>query len=83
MHMSYNVTLDEKCNFLNLITTMKEVLRIYGSKGLTLTERIQIFKSTALSKMEYISTMLRKPFKTDFGPIKFDTERFHFERPPS
>ena len=57
VHMSYDVTLAEKCNFLNLITSMKKVLRIWGSRGLTLAGRIQIFKSTALSKMIYFSTM--------------------------
>ena len=36
---------------------MKEVSRIWGSRGLTLVGRIQIFKSAALSKMVYISTM--------------------------
>ena len=29
VHMSYDVTLAEKCNFLNLITSMKDVLRIW------------------------------------------------------
>ena len=47
VHMSYDVTLAEKCNFFNLITSMKEVLRIWGGRGLTLTGRIQIFKSIA------------------------------------
>ena len=58
VHMSYDVTLADKCNFLNLITSVKEILGIWGSRGLTLAERIQIFKSIALSKMVYISTML-------------------------
>ena len=58
VHLSYDVTLDEKCNLLNLITSMKEVLRIWESKGLTLAGRIQIFKSAALSKMVYTSTVL-------------------------
>ena len=56
--MSYDVTLAEKCNFLNLITSMKEVLKIWESRGLTIAGRIQIFKSIALSKMVYITTML-------------------------
>ena len=63
VHMSNDVTLAEKCNFLNLITSMKEVLRIWGSRGLTLAGRIQIFKSIALSKM-YISTMLHPSKQT-------------------
>ena len=33
VHMNYDVTLAEKCNFLNLITSMKEVLRIWGSRA--------------------------------------------------
>ena len=42
VHKSYNVTLAKKCNFLNLITSMKEVLRIWGSGvgRLTLAGRI-------------------------------------------
>ena len=64
VHMSYDVTLTEKCNFLNLITSMKEVLRIWESRGLTLAGRIQIFKSTALSKMVYMSTMLHPSKQT-------------------
>ena len=51
--MSYGVTLAEKCNFLNL-----PPLRIWGSTGLRLAGRNQIFKSIALPKMVYISTML-------------------------
>ena len=59
VHMSYDVTLAEKCNyFFNLITSMKEVFRIWGGRGLILATRIQIFKSIALSKMVYLSTML-------------------------
>ena len=75
VHMSCDVTLAEKCNFLNLITSMKEVLRIWGSRGLTLAGRIQIFKSIALSKMVCISTMLH-PSKQTLDQLKFDMERF-------
>ena len=64
VHMSYDVTLAEKCNVLNLITSMKEVLRIWGSRGLTLAGRIQIFKSIAVSKMVYVSTMLHPSKQT-------------------
>ena len=64
VHRSYDVTLAEKCNFLNLITSTKEVLRIWGSRGLTLAGRIQILKSTALSKMVYVSTMLHPSKQT-------------------
>ena len=46
--MSYDVTLAEKFNFLHLTTSMKEVLRIWESRGITLAGRIHIFKSIAL-----------------------------------
>ena len=58
VHMSYDVTLAEKCNFFNLVTSMKEVLRISGGRELTPDGRIQIFKSIALSKMVHLSAML-------------------------
>ena len=35
VHMSYDVTLAEKCNLFNLITSMKEILWIWGGRGLT------------------------------------------------
>ena len=43
---------------------MKEVLRIWGSRGLTLAGRIHIFKSIALSKIIYISTILHPSQQT-------------------
>ena len=49
--------LPKKYDFLNLITSVKEVLRIWRSRGLTPAGRIQIFKSIAWW-MVYISTML-------------------------
>ena len=62
--MSYDFALDEKCNFLNLNTSVKGVLKIQGSRGLTLAGRIQIFKSIALSKLVYIRTMLHPSKQT-------------------
>ena len=60
VHMSYDVTLVEKCNFLNLITLMKEVLRIWASRP---AGRIQIFNLIALSKMVYISKFCSTKFE--------------------
>ena len=47
-----------------MFTSVKEALRIWGSKGLILAGRIQIFKSIALSKIVYISTMLHPSKQT-------------------
>ena len=43
---------------------MKEVLRIWRGRDATLAGRIQIFKSIALSKLVYISTMLHPSKQT-------------------
>ena len=75
VHLSYDVTLAEKCNFLNLITSVKEVFRIWGSRGLTLAGRIQILTSAALSKMVYISTMLH-PSKQTYNQLNLIQKDF-------
>ena len=58
---SYNCSLAEKRNFLNQITSVKERLRTWGHRGLTLADRILIFKSMALSKTVYTITMVSPP----------------------
>ena len=58
---SYNYSLAEKHNFLNQITSVKERLHTWGHRGLTLAGRILIFKSMALSKTVYTSTMVSPP----------------------
>ena len=58
---SYNCSLAEKHNFLNQITSVKEKLHTLGDRGLTLAGRILIFKSMALSKAVYTSTMVSPP----------------------
>ena len=58
---SYNCPLAEKHNFLNQITSVKERLHTWGHRGLTLAGRILIFKSMALSKTVYTSTMVSPP----------------------
>ena len=61
MFNSYNCSHAEKHNFLNQIISVKERLHALGHKGLTLAGRISIFKSMALSKTVYISTMVSPP----------------------
>ena len=41
---NYDQSLADKCNFLNLITSMRDSLNIWKYRGLTLASRIQIFK---------------------------------------
>ena len=78
IYLSYNQSLVENCNFLNMLSCIKESLNLWECKRLTLAGRIQIFKSLALSKTIYASTMIR-PSKKVYGPIVLSTERFHLE----
>ena len=58
IYLSYNRSLVENCNFLNMLSCIKESLNLLECRGLTLGGRIQIFKSLALSKTIYASTMI-------------------------
>ena len=58
MHFnSYDQSLADKYNFLNLITSVRDSLNIWKYRGLTLAGRIQIFKYLAVSKTLYACTM--------------------------
>ena len=54
IYLSYNRSLVENCNFLNMLSCIKESLNLWEWRGLTLAGRIQIFKSLALSKTIYL-----------------------------
>ena len=58
IYLSYNRSLVENCNFLNMLSCIKESLNLWECRGLTLAGGIQIFKSLALSKTIYTSTMI-------------------------
>ena len=58
IYLSYSLSLVENCNFLNMLSCIKESLNLWKCRGLTLAGRIQIFKSLALSKTIYASTMI-------------------------
>ena len=54
---SYDMDLMEKLNFLDKLKVLKDVLNLWECRGLSLAGRILIFKSLALSKLLYASTM--------------------------
>ena len=58
---SYDTDLEEKLNFLDNLKIIKEILNIWKHRGLSLAGRILIFKSLALSKVLYTSTMKCPP----------------------
>ena len=58
VYNSYDVLLAEKYHLLNLISSVKDCLKTWKYRELTLGGRIQILKSLALSKIVYIGTMI-------------------------
>ena len=54
---SYDTDLEEKLNFVDNLKSIKEIINIWKHRGLSLAGRILIFKSLALSKVLYASTM--------------------------
>ena len=58
IYLSYNRSLVKNCNFLNMLSFIKESLNLWECRGLTLPGRIQIFKPLVLSKTIYVSTMI-------------------------
>ena len=61
VYNSYDVLLAEKYKFLNLISSVKDCLKAWKYRGLTLVGRIQILKSLAFSKIVYSGTMIDVP----------------------
>ena len=58
VYYSYDVLLAEKYNLLDLISSVKDCLKTWKYRGLTLGGKIQILKSLAFSKIVYIGTMI-------------------------
>ena len=54
---SYEKDPEEKLNFLDILKSVNDVLMIWRSRGLSLSGRILIFKTLALSKLLYACTM--------------------------
>ena len=59
-YINYNKQLADQYNFVNVTTDTKNILSIWRLRGLSLAERIQVFKALALSKAMFICTMKLK-----------------------
>ena len=81
IYLSYNRSLVENCNFLNMLSCIKESLNLWECRGLTLAGRIQIFKSLALSKTMYASTMIH-PSKKFMDQLYSLQKNFIWRRRP-
>ena len=52
-HFSYNEKLKEEKNFYKIVTDMQQVLKIWKIRKLTLEGKIIIFKTIAISKINF------------------------------
>ena len=59
IHFSYNKVLEKERNFYDTITKIQNVLKVWLWRNLSLEGRIVIFKSLAISKIVYLSTISR------------------------
>ena len=64
VHFSYNKTKQDEKNFLETITKIQNVLRIWRIQSLTLEGKIIVFKTLTISKIAYISMMIKFPTET-------------------
>ena len=61
VHFSYNKTKQDEKNFLETITKIQNVLRTWRIWSLTLEGKIIVFKTLAISKIVYLSMMIKVP----------------------
>ena len=61
VYNSYDTDLENSYNFFSVISKVKDYLKCWEGRGLTIAGRIQIFKTLAISKTLYISTMRTPP----------------------
>ena len=57
IYNSYDKSIVEKHNLVNLLINIKDSLKMWNFRELTLAGKIQIFKSLALAKAVYVGTM--------------------------
>ena len=61
VYNSYDTDLENSYNLFSMISKIKDCLQCWEGRGLTIAGRIQIFKTLAISKTLYISTMITPP----------------------
>ena len=63
-HLSYNKTKQDEKNFLETISKIQNVLKIWRMQSLTLEGKIIVFKTLAISKIVYLSIIIKVPTET-------------------
>ena len=62
-HYSYNKQLADERNFSNMVIVIHNVLNLWTMRGISLIEKILIFKTLGISKLQYLASMAQVPDK--------------------
>ena len=71
----YNITAQKIVTIFLVISKIRNCLKCWGGRGLTIVGRIQIFKTLAISKAFYISTM--RTSLTQFLELLNSIQKYH------
>ena len=61
VHLPYNKTKQDEKNLWETVTKIKNILKIWRMRSLTFEDKIIIFKILAISKIVYLSMMIKVP----------------------
>ena len=61
VHFSYSKSKQDEKNFLETIIKIQNVLKIWRMRSLTLEGKVIVFKTFAISKIFYLSMMIKVP----------------------
>ena len=61
IHFSYNKKIENEENFIKLIKTIKNVLKIWRIRSLTVQGKVTTFKNLAISKVIYLALATNVP----------------------
>ena len=82
IHFSYNKKIEDQGNFIKLIKTIENVLKIWRIRNLTVQNKITIFKTSAISKVIHLALVTNVPQAIIDQLIKFRKTLFGIENTP-
>ena len=82
IHFSYNKKIEDQGNFIKLIKTIENVLKIWRIRNLTVQNKITIFKTSAISKVIHLALVTNVPQAIIDQLIKFRKTLFGVENTP-
>ena len=76
VHFSYKKNKQDEKSFLETITKIQNVLKIWRMRSLILEGKIIVFKTLAISKIFYLSMMIKVPIEIIFESKEKQNDSF-------